>query len=47
MIENKKDKASKRGLYKKVAQRKKLLSYLQRVDIERYRALIKELNLRG
>ena len=47
MIENKKDKASKRGLYKKVAQRTKLLSYLQRVDIERYRALIQELNLRG
>ncbi|AJQ45489.1 30S ribosomal protein S15 [Ureaplasma diversum] len=47
MIENKKDKTSKRGLYKKVAQRKKLLSYLMRTDIERYREIVKELNLRG
>lgn len=47
MIENKKDKTSKRGLYKKVAQRKKLLSYLMKTDIERYREIIKELNLRG
>lgn len=47
MIANKKDKISKRGLHKKVAQRKKLLAYLQRVDIERYREIIKELKIRG
>ena len=38
---------SKSGLYQKVAQRKKLLAYLERNDIERYRNIIKELNLRG
>ncbi|MDE5617561.1 MAG: 30S ribosomal protein S15 [Ureaplasma sp.] len=47
MIDNKKDKISKRGLYIKVAKRKNLLSYLERNDIERYRTIIKELNLRG
>lgn len=47
MIVNKKDKHSKRGLYKKVSHRKSLLSYLMKNDIERYRQLIKELNLRG
>ncbi len=47
MIENKKDKISKRGLYIKVAKRKNLLAYLEHNDIERYRTIIKELNLRG
>lgn len=47
MIENKKDKISKRGLYAKVSQRKRLLAYLERTDIERYRALLKELGIRG
>ncbi|WP_031489085.1 30S ribosomal protein S15 [Ureaplasma canigenitalium] len=47
MVKNKKDKSSKRGLYMMVAQRKKLLAYLQRVDIEKYRSLIKDLKLRG
>ncbi len=47
LINNKKDKISKSGLYQKVAQRKKLLAYLERNDIERYRNIIKELNLRG
>ncbi len=47
MIENKKDKHSKRGLYKKVSRRKSLLKYLSSNDIERYRKLIKELNIRG
>lgn len=47
LINNKKDMISKSGLYQKVAQRKKLLAYLERNDIERYRAIIKELNLRG
>ena len=47
MIENKKDKISKSGLYAKVAKRKNLLAYLERNDIERYRTIVKELNLRG
>lgn len=47
LIANKKDKISKLGLYTKVAKRKNLLAYLERNDIERYRAIIKELNLRG
>ncbi len=47
MIANKKDRHSKRGLYKKVSKRKSLLKYLERKDIEAYRKLLKELNLRG
>ncbi|MCV3753827.1 30S ribosomal protein S15 [Ureaplasma zalophigenitalium] len=47
LVANKKDKISKRGLYKKVAHRKRLLSYLQRKDINAYRELLKQLNLRG
>lgn len=47
MISNKKDMISKRGLYMKVAQRRNLLSYLQKNDIERYRSILKELSLRG
>lgn len=47
MIENKKDKISKSGLYRKVAKRKNLLAYLEINDIERYRTIVKELNLRG
>ncbi len=42
----KKDHASRRGLLKLVGQRRSLLKYLKRVDIERYRSLIKKLNLR-
>ncbi len=44
--EHKKDHASRRGLLKMVGKRRKLLRYLANVDIERYRAVIKELNLR-
>ncbi len=47
MIANKKDRHSKRGLYKKVSQRKSLLKYLEKNNIESYRKLLKELNLRG
>lgn len=43
---NKKDHHSRRGLLKMVGQRRRLLSYLYNVDIERYRALIAKLNLR-
>lgn len=44
--EHKKDHASRRGLMMMVGKRRRLLDYLQRKDIERYRAIIKELKLR-
>jgi small subunit ribosomal protein S15 len=40
------DYHSKRGLLKKVGQRRSLLKYLFNKDVTRYRALIKELGLR-
>lgn len=43
---NKKDHHSRRGLLKMVGQRRNLLEYLKRKDIERYRALIAKLGLR-
>ena len=43
---HKKDHHSRRGLLKMVGQRRGLLNYLMRIDIERYRALIGKLNLR-
>ena len=43
---HKKDHHSRRGLLMMVGQRRGLLNYLQKVDIERYRALIKKLGLR-
>ena len=43
---NKNDKHSYRGLLKMVGQRRNLLAYLQKKDINRYRALIAELGLR-
>lgn len=44
---NKKDFATKRGLLMMVGRRKGLLSYLKSKNLEGYRSLIKELNLRG
>jgi len=41
-----KDHHSRRGLLKMVGHRRRLLNYLQRQDVERYRAVIKELGLR-
>ena len=43
---HKKDHHSRRGLFMMVGQRKGLLNYLQKQDIERYRAIIKKLGLR-
>lgn len=43
---HKKDHASRRGLLQMVGKRKRLLTYLQGKDIERYRALIARLQLR-
>ncbi len=43
---NKKDHHSRRGLLLMVGQRRGLLEYLKKTDIERYRTLIAQLNLR-
>ena len=43
---HKKDHHSRRGLLKLVGQRRRLLKYLTKVDILRYRAVIKELGIR-
>lgn len=46
MKKNRKDYSTQQGLLKLVGKRRKLLNYLQKVDIERYRSIIAELNLR-
>ena len=43
---HKHDHYSRRGLLKLVGRRRRFLNYLQRKDLEGYRALIKELGLR-
>ena len=43
---HKKDHHSRRGLFKMIGQRRNLLNYLAKKDIERYRALIAKLGLR-
>jgi len=43
---HKKDHHSRRGLLKMVGQRRRLLNYLQAKDMERYRSLVKDLDLR-
>ncbi|MDR2728167.1 MAG: 30S ribosomal protein S15 [Chitinispirillales bacterium] len=43
---NPKDNHTRHGLLKLVGQRRSLLDYLSRTDIERYRTLIKKLNIR-
>ncbi|MDR1899652.1 MAG: 30S ribosomal protein S15 [Treponema sp.] len=42
----KKDKSSQRGLLILVGKRRRMLKYVQRVNLEQYRSLIKELGLR-
>jgi len=44
--DNKQDKHSRRGLMQMVSQRKKLLKYLEKYDLEQYRELKKKLGLR-
>ena len=44
--EHKNDHHSRRGLLKMVGQRRGLLNYLQKKDVERYRAIISKLGLR-
>ena len=43
---HKHDNSSRRGLLKLVGQRRSLLDYLKKKDIQKYRALIKELGIR-
>ncbi len=43
---HKKDHHSRRGLLKLVGQRRRLLNYLKKKDVERYRKVIKELGIR-
>ena len=43
---NKKDHHSRRGLNKMVGHRRNLLNYLMKSDIERYRTIIKKLDIR-
>ena len=47
MKSNKKDFSTKRGLLMMVGKRKRLLSYLKEKNLDAYRKLIKELNIRG
>ncbi len=43
---HKKDHHSRRGLLKLVGQRRRMLDYLKKTDVERYRTLISELGIR-
>ena len=43
---NHNDNHSRRGMYKMVGKRRNLLNYLQKKDIERYRAIVDKLGLR-
>ncbi len=44
--EHKKDYNTERSLLRLVGKRRRLLDYLKQVDIERYRSIVKALNLR-
>lgn len=46
LMSNRKDHSTKLGLLKLVGKRRRLLNYLVKTDIERYRAIIKKLNIR-
>jgi small subunit ribosomal protein S15 len=46
MRQHKHDYHSRRGLLKMVGKRRRLLKYVQKTDVERYRALIAKLGLR-
>jgi ribosomal protein S15 len=43
---NKKDYSTQRALRMIIGKRRRMLDYLQKIDIERYRAIIKELGIR-
>ena len=43
---HKQDHSSRRGLLKMVGQRRRLLNYLKKNDLQKYRSILEELNLR-
>lgn len=43
---HKNDHHSRKGMFKLIGQRRRLLNYLKQEDIERYRSLIEKLNIR-
>lgn len=43
---NKKDFSTRRGLLKMVGKRRRLLNYLMKNDVQRYRAIVEKLGLR-
>ena len=43
---NTKDHHSRRGMFKMIGNRRNLLGYLQKKDVERYRAIVEKLGLR-
>lgn len=45
--QHKRDNNSKRGLLKMVGRRRRLLRYMERTELDRYRALIDRLGIRG
>jgi small subunit ribosomal protein S15 len=45
--EHKHDHHCRRGLLKLVGQRRRLMNYLKKTDIERYRAIVAKLGIRG
>ena len=47
MNNNKKDNHSRRGLVMLVGQRKRLIKYLRRKDLEKYEKVVNELKIRG
>jgi small subunit ribosomal protein S15 len=44
--QHRKDRSTQYGLLKMVGKRRRLLNYLSRVDIDRYRAIISKLGIR-
>lgn len=44
--EHKGDHHSRRGMFKLIGKRRRLLNYLEKTDIENYRSLIEKLNIR-
>jgi small subunit ribosomal protein S15 len=44
--ENKKDNHSRRGLLKVIAKRRRILTYLQKLDEKRYKKLLKQIGLK-
>lgn len=45
--QHKKDHHSRRGLLKMVGQRRRMLNYLKKTDMQRYRSIVKKLELRS